>query len=623
MTSRHKLLPWDVQSIAAITAVCATAWFFFGIALIKTVLAEDTNAVAEPAVDAAVDQTNEKFIITGRVTNDAGAGIADATVEWGRNDTRFGRRKRTRTKPDGTYAFALQSIKGEHRLAASAPGYSAQTADAQLVRGKQERNFVLKRSPKKGHAVAGNVVDQHNKPIAGASVEAFTPVVGFFSSFSTPTGRDYFPGPDRVDTTDEQGRFRIIDLPTEQVQLNITSKHRYVGDTNYPVEEGLIIVMSGSGEPGVIQCRVVDAATKLPPKTVADVRIVPRYETTNYKCAPETGTFRLPRELTLGDSYMMYVYAKDYAIASAKLKSVPADSTEFTDIELRPKPALRGKLIDAETGKPIAAAPIVYGIADHMSYIEWSSLPKYADGYHSLEFVQHEVSTATGEFWFAEPESGSRGLIIVFVDGYQRLMLYPRDRRFDEGSGQLIIKLKRESAIEGVVRINGKLAPNTSVSVSGSDAIGMSNMYESVRTDANGKFRYGRLGPGNYRVHGGPYSRVAKLEKGQTFTVNLGEDLGPIRVYGDAEPDVSISLSPLFRWDYTHFETKADEKGKYEIAGLKVGRYSVYLSSNSHGYFSHRETEMVVKADGEKIDLLPKASTKSAKPVAKKENEKQ
>ena len=42
--------------------------------------------------------------------------------------------------------------------------------------------------------------------------------------FSSPTGRDYFPGPDRIATTDEQGRFRIVDLPTDQVQLNITAK---------------------------------------------------------------------------------------------------------------------------------------------------------------------------------------------------------------------------------------------------------------------------------------------------------------------------------------------------------------------------------------------------------------
>jgi hypothetical protein len=379
--------------------------------------------------------------------------------------------------------------------------------------------------------------------------------------------------------------------------------------------------MSGSGESGVIQCRVVDAETKLPPKNLADIRIVPRYSTTSYKCEPDSGIFRLPKDVTRGESYMVYAYAKDYAIASAKLTSVPADSTDFAPVELRKKPALQGKLVDAETGKPIAAAPLVYGIADRMSYIEWSSLPKYADGYHSLEFVQRDVTAPTGEFWFAEPQSGSRGLIIVFIDGYQRLMLYPRLRQVDEATGQLIVKLKRESAVEGTVLINGKPAANTSVSVRGRDEIGMSNMWESVRTDANGKFRYGRLAPGSYRVHARPYSRVVQLEKGQTATVNLGDDLGPIRVHGDIEPNVSISLSPQFRWDYTNFETNSDEKGKYEIAGLKAGRYRALISSASHGSFSHRDTEINVKQDGQKIDLL--RPTKTSKPAATKGSEKQ
>ena len=155
----------------------------------------------------------------------------------------------------------------------------------------------------------------------------------------------------------------------------------------------------------------------------------------------------------------------------------------------------------------------------------------------------------------------------------------------------------------------------------------MHNMYESVRTDANGKFRYGRLAPGAYHVHSGPYTRVAKLEKGQTLTVNLGEDLGPIRIHGQAEPDVTISVSPHFRWDYTHFQTNTDANGKFGIAGLKAGTYGVYLGSASNGYFWHRDAEMVVKADGQNIDLLPKAVTKPsaklAKPTAKKENEKQ
>jgi len=149
------------------------------------------------------------------------------------------RRARTR--------FHCSRNKGEHCLPRPRPA----------IRRKQQTRswFVASKNELRAEAIAEKrpgrrplSVDQHNKPIAGASVEAFTPVVGFMSSFSMPTGRDYFPDLDRVDTTDEQGRFRIVDLPTSKCNEYYV-EHRYVGDTNYPVEEGLIIVMSGSGEP--------------------------------------------------------------------------------------------------------------------------------------------------------------------------------------------------------------------------------------------------------------------------------------------------------------------------------------------------------------------------------------
>ncbi len=172
---------------------------------------------------------------------------------------------------------------------------------------------------------------------------------------------------------------------------------------------------------------------------------------------------------------------------------------------MKARPALRGKLVDADTGKPIANVPIVYGTADQNRYIEWSSLPKYADGHHSLTFVQHEILSPTGEFWFAEPESGSRGVIIVLVDGYQRLLLHPRNRELDAPGGELMSPPERESAFQEVIRGDGKLVPNISVSIGGGSADGVDHMYESVRTDAAGRYRYGRLAPGNYRFHGGRY----------------------------------------------------------------------------------------------------------------------
>ncbi len=563
------------------------------------------------AKDSAKRSAEKPTVVIGHVANVDGKPIAGATVEWGHAKTPFKQRTRVETDADGKYKLVLKSLEGHGWLAASAPDYASSIGSLQLKQGLLEHNFVLSAISEKSHVAAGEVVDQHNHPIAGARVEARTAVTGFYSSFSMPTGGDYFPGPDRVCTTDDQGKFRIADLPVNEVQLSVQSKHRYVNDKNYPVEEGLAIMMSGSGQPGVVQGHAVDATTDKPPENLADVRIVSRYSTMNHKCSSEDGTFRIPGEVTLGGKYTVYVYAKGYAATSAEILSVPAESTDFAKIELHPHPALRGKLVDAGTGEPLGNIPILYGVADEMRYMEWSDLPRYAEGHHFLTLVQHSRTNPQGEFWFAEPKSGSRGAMIISASGYQRLILHARNRQRDEATGEVLIRLQRESAFKGVVLVDGKPATNTSVSISGKSVDGIDQMYENTRTDAMGKYRYGRLTPGNYRIRCEKYSRTAKVGKGETATINLGNDLGPLRIHGRLEPEMSMHFSPQFPWDYTEFKTTSNAQGEYEISGLKAGRYSVWiLDMRPSGYMTRRTQEIVVKSDNQQIDLLPKPTVR-------------
>ena len=561
------------------------------------------------AEDAAKKDAQELVVVTGRVVDTDGKPIAGATGEWGNDKTPFQKRTRVKTSDDGTYKLALKSVEGHNWLAASAPDYTVRVATTQPE--KNTCDFTLSAVSKDKHFIAGEVLDEHNKPIAGARVEVFTPLTGFNSSFSMTTGRDYFPGPDRVCTTDEQGLFRISDIHTDEVQLSVQARHRDYHEETYPVSQGITILISGSGEAGVVQGRVVDAATGLPPKDIAKVRIVLRYSTTNQNHPGEDGTFRIPREVALGNNYGVLVYAKGYAAATAQIPAVSAESTTFAKIELSPHPSLLGKLVDADTGQPIAGAPILYGVADGMRYMEWSSLSQYADGYHSLAYVQRTVSGTNGEFWFAEPKAGAKGTIIISAAGYQRLILHARNHQRDETTGEVLIRLRRESAFEGTVFIDGKATPNISVSLRGTTLEGVEQWYESVRTDATGKYRYGRLAPGNYRVHCEQYSREGKVGKGETATLNLGDDLGPLRIHGKVEPDVKINLSPRFRWDYTELSTKSNSKGEYEIGGLKEGRYEVFIFNTESSHLWHREYAITVKSDGQQIDLLPKSPTRT------------
>jgi hypothetical protein len=457
--------------------------------------------------------------------------------------------------------------------------------------------------PLERRAIAGTVVDERGQPIAGVHVEAYTPVVGFHSSFSMPTGRDRFPGAERVAVTDDAGRFRIEDLSTDEVQLSLRSTHRHVNDANYPVKEGVLITMRGSGKPGVIQGRLSDATTGKPPAGASEATIVLRHSPQAHLGAGEDGRFTLPTVASMDNKYQVHVYAKGYAAAEAMLTALPEGSTEFVDVNLTERPPLRGRLVDAETEKPIAGARMLYGVDERLRYFAWTDFEKYTDGYHSLSFVQRQTSSESGEFWFAEPQDGRRGVIVVSVDGYRRLILEPDGRRFDD-AGELLIRLQKESAFTGIVYKDGVPLANASVHVSRRSDGGMMHMNESVRTDAHGKYRYGRLAAGFYSISGGGYTRRTMVGKGKTATVNLGDDLGPIRIHGKTEPGATVTLQPESDWEYTSFRTKANADGEYEVRGLEPGNYRVRKhSAKFTGFIDPRETVIAVTKNKQRIDL--------------------
>jgi protocatechuate 3,4-dioxygenase beta subunit len=568
-----------------------------------------TTALAESQPSTNSSDAND-YIITGHVKDLDGHAITGAAIEWGSDKEPFSRRQHVVTDKDGAYRFVIKEIGDDDHFAASAPGFATELRQTTFEPGEQIRDFILRAMPQNEHVVGGTVIDEKGIPVAGARVEALTAMRGVMSSFSMPTGRDHFPGPDRVAITDDQGRFRIADLPTDQVQLTVQAKHRYVNDDNYPVSDSVKIKMFGSGKPGVVQGRIVDASTNKPPQNIRDIRIVARYSTLSRRCSDDDGHFRLSGEPTLGDVYYVYVYAKGYAATGAKIQAVSPDSEDFKQVELTPAATLKGKLVDAKTNEPVKRAKLVYGISEGRSYIAWSDLKSYADGRHPLKFVQHVMSNHAGDFWFAEPKD-SRGMIVALIPGYQRIILKPIDRQINAETGELVIRLKPECNITGVVLQNGKPLANVSVSVStpANDPAGRdpSQMPESVHTDAQGKYTYGCLPPGRQQVHCDSYTRVITVGDGETKTVNLGEDLGTIQIHGLAPPLSWVEAYPDFEWDYRRLATKANVAGEYELRGLKPGKYRLRMYSGfNNGVRGPRNNiETAIDQDGQEINLRP------------------
>lgn len=554
----------------------------------------------------------EACVVTGQVTDLAGAGLADATVEWGSDKLPFERRQRTTTDATGRYRLVLASRDGTFHLAASAAGYATRVADSTFGPGEYVRDFKLRKTRQLSGYVAGRVVDRQGQAIAGATVEAFTPVVGFNSSFSMQTGRDRFPGPDRVATTDTDGRFRISDLSGEEVHLSLRAKGYYINDENYPTRGGLKIVMTGRGNrvPGVFRGRLVDAQSGRSLAASEEVRLIMRH-TTRPACAVDgNGRFRLPGAATAGQAKLIYIYAKGYAATEAKLTAVLPDSAGEIDIPLKRNPAVQGVVIDADSRDPVAGSRLLYGIAprSRFSYMEWSSFSDYADGHHTLRFVQHTTTDADGRFWFAEPADGERGVVVGLADGYQRLVLWPQERVTDD-SGELLIPLTAESVITGTIRYAGRPSANIRVRASAGGSMGWSGYATSTLTDANGRYRLGKLPPGDYRVgvsEHGCQKRVAVPELGEAV-LDFGDDPGELSVRGTAPRGMRITLVPKFAWERQRISAAATADGRFQLDGLKPGRYAVTTVRPGSGYFNRDRTphEVVIDKPNQEIDVSP------------------
>ena len=120
-------------------------------------------------------------------------------------------------------------------------------------------------------------------------------------------------------------------------------------------------------------------------------------------------------------------------------------------------------------------------------------------------------------------------------------MLNATERDYDVATGELVIQLKPESAFVGTVTKDGVPQVNVRVSVAGKVSGDFHKMYESVLTDEQGKYKYGCLTPGTYHVRAANFTRLATVGEGETATLDLGNNLGPIRIHARRSP---VSLSP-------------------------------------------------------------------------------
>ena len=110
--------------------------------------------------------------------------------------------------PPTKYRVELEPGQGNASLSQNAAASPSSVGENETSESKTDSS---KESTKQSRQSAfGVVVDSNGKPIEGVKIQLATPVQGFYSSFSSPTGGDDIQGKTAI--TDKAGRFRIDDI---------------------------------------------------------------------------------------------------------------------------------------------------------------------------------------------------------------------------------------------------------------------------------------------------------------------------------------------------------------------------------------------------------------------------
>ena len=285
-------------------------------------------------------------------------------------------------------------------------------------------------------------------------------------------------------------------------------------------------------------------------------------------------------------------------------------------------------MVDARSGHGIAGAPILYAMATKTHYFNWGERHGYDYNSGPLDRIRRVTSNEQGRFRLADTPD-ELGILFILHGEYERLTLYPEDRVTDPATGVVRVELKPEASISGICSIDDEPHVNTQMRLWLSGQRDKPEQgFEWPFTDEDGRYRFGNLGPGTYVVIslGTPdkmgMRRKCKLSAGEHKRLNLGDDLGPYtlrgRTFWRKKPMawMNVSVQPAFDWEYTKFEIVSNAEGRYEIKGLRAGRYHVAHYHPSYFFARYGHT---IEISGDRMLDLPADAKDRAQAAEKAE----
>jgi protocatechuate 3,4-dioxygenase beta subunit len=557
--------------------------------------AEPSIATTEseaPMVPAKL-QPNPKGSIVGRVLDDTGAPLADASVSLyaGKTDEGATPIATTRTDETGRFLFAGRESAEGLALTIDAHDFLPDKVASLAVRAGVATDAGDRRL-RPGGRLSGTVVDEDGAPVAGAEVRTW----GFVS----------MPADAPPHVTDAQGKFRIGGLLASTYGLRVDAKgfapgsldeiavklDQEVANLRVALKRGLTItghVMGSDGSP-IAGARVAFAS---------DGPFV--LQQANERGAVETdagGRFELSD--APATSGRVTASAKGWADASATAAGGAGDVT----ITLTRPGSIHGTVVDARTGSPLASFTawaeaeengrvFVIGGArvshDHETTVDGSSDGTFTiDGLAPGSYVVHAVAKG-----FAENKSDSIAVTPAPDVAETQLALVRggsiRGVIVEEGTNHPIAGATVSASIAGKSRFGDVDSDNVAILVSGPGGRDMEDFVgstqASTKTGDDGKFELVDLPEAKYRLRAKHPDHATAEQAG--VSVTAGEATGPLTLTLGAAGSIEglvtdVQRAPLegarvtarTAKGFSRSATTGDD-GRYSMRNLPPGTYFV------------------------------------------------
>ncbi len=531
----------------------------------------------------------ERVLIVSVVTTD-GAPIPDATlavvnpgarqvpglIEW--NSAELDQLvAQARTDADGHCTFHLEPRR-VYDVTASAAGF-ARVASRSLYAGEQLR-IVLPQ----GASLHGGVNSSTDgAPIVGARVKLGLGVIGSL-------------GDDGFETrTDASGQFELAALPADYAQV-------YVDAEGFPsLFESVGVLREGERRelrlelrPGtLVRGQVTDGSTKLP-IAGATVEIVGSRDS-HRAITDAEGRYMIPGAIP-GESTELTARANGYGDFQINVPGV-ASGEVVEDFFLLPGRSAKGRVVDTH-GTPVANAQIV---ACAQSYFQFTNqyerrrVHSDAEGRfeitglrvdlrHTLLLHAAGMATAVRDFPQSEWDTMELDLGDIALTAPAAIAGHVRDR-----SGIAVVG--RWVLLDAEPRDRDVWKPSTDREVGYMDGEGFGFGRILARTDERGRYAFGELPGGSYRLWAGDkgFARGAELKLDlqdgeQLLDVDLELDTEPsirgvvVDSVGRALPDIGVDAYPANTPDpmparATYALTGSD--GSFSLCGLEPGNYDL------------------------------------------------